>query len=200
MPPDSAGSHTPYDPQTVELRSFYDYVPAFLDGTDTPRLYLERCLEHMAAREPEIKAFVVMDPDAARDAADAATARYRDGRPASPVDGMPFAVKDLFKTADFPTELNSPLLKGDRHALDAAHVYALRQGGAVLLGKTTLPELGSGQPAETRNPFDPARSPGGSSSGSAAAVGAAMVPLAIGNQGRGSILRPASWGGSTLRS
>lgn len=178
------------------MRSFHDCLAGFMAGTDNPRLYLERCLEQMAAREPEVKAFVVMDADAARGAADAATARYRDGRPLSPVDGMPFAVKDLFKTAGFPTELNSPLLKGDRHALDAACVYALRQGGAVLLGKTTLPELGSGQPAATRNPFDLARSPGGSSSGSAAAVGAGMVPLAIGNQGRGSILRPASFCGN----
>ena len=195
MAPDSAGRSGPYDPRTVELRSFHHGVPAFLDGSDNPRLYLERCLEHMAVREPDIKAFVVMDADAARAAADASTARYRAGKPLSPVDGMPFAVKDLFKTADFPTELNSLLLKGDRHALDAAHVYALRQGGAVLLGKTTLPELGSGEPAPTRNPFDLARSPGGSSSGSAAAVGAAMVPMAIGNQGRGSILRPSSFCG-----
>lgn len=193
MSPDSAASHTPYDPRTVQLRSFHDAVPDFVAGSDNPRLYLERCLEHMAAREPDIKAFVVMDADAARAAADAATARYRAGRPLSPVDGMPFAVKDLFKTADFPTELNSPLLKGDRHALDAAHVYALRQGGAVLLGKTTLPELGSGRPAATRNPFDLTRSPGGSSSGTAACIGAGMVPMAIGNQGRGSILRPSSF-------
>jgi len=182
-----------YDPQMVELRSFHDAVPDFIAGTDSPRLYLERCLEHMAFREPDIKAFVVMDADAARAAADAATARYREGRPLSLVDGMPFAVKDLFKTADFPTELNSPLLKGDRHAIDAAHVYALRQGGAVLLGKTTLPELGSGQPSATRNPFDSARSPGGSSSGTAAAIGGGMLPMAIGNQGRGSILRPSSF-------
>lgn len=195
MAPDSAAP-VPYDPRAVELRSFHDCVPAFLDGSDTPRLYLERCLEHMSVREPEVKAFVAMDAEAARAAADAATARYRDGRPLSPVDGMPFAVKDLFKTADFPTELNSPLLAGDRHDLDSAHVYALRRGGAVLLGKTTLPELGSGRPADTRNPFDLARSPGGSSSGSAAAVGAAMLPVAIGSQGRGSLLRPASFCGN----
>jgi Asp-tRNA(Asn)/Glu-tRNA(Gln) amidotransferase A subunit family amidase len=193
MSPDSGGAQASYDPQTVQLRSFYDAVPGFIAGSDTPRLYLERCLEHMAVREPDIKAFVIFDADAARAAADAATARYRNGQALSPIDGMPFAVKDLFKTADFPTELNSPLLKGDRHALDAAHVYALRQGGAVLLGKTTLPELGSGQPSETRNPFDLARSPGGSSSGTAAAIGSSMVPLAIGNQGRGSILRPSSF-------
>lgn len=195
MAPVAAGP-TPYDPRTVQLRSFHDCVPAFRDGSDTPRLYLERCLEHMSVREPEVGAFVVMDAEAARAAADAATGRYRAGNPLSPVDGMPYAVKDLFKTADFPTELNSPLLAGDRHILDSAHVYALRRGGAVLLGKTTLPELGSGRPADTHNPFDLARSPGGSSSGSAAAVGAAMLPVAIGSQGRGSLLRPASFCGN----
>jgi Asp-tRNA(Asn)/Glu-tRNA(Gln) amidotransferase A subunit family amidase len=115
------------------LRSFHDSVPDFIAGTDNPRLYLERCLEHMAAREPDIKAFVVMDADATRAAADASTARYRDGRPLSLVDGMPFAVKDLFKTADFPTELNSPLLKGDRQSgagIDPAAIELLRHRGA----------------------------------------------------------------------
>lgn len=195
MSPDSAGPAT-YDPRTIELRSFHDHVPAFLDGSDNPRLYLERCLEHMSEREPQVQAFVTLDADAAREAADESTRRYREGAPLSPIDGMPFAVKDLFKTADFPTELNSPLLAGDRHRFDAAHVYALRHGGAILLGKTTLPELGSGEPAATRNPFNLEYSPGGSSTGTAAAVGAAMVPVAIGNQGRGSILRPASFCGN----
>lgn len=195
MSPDSAGP-VAYDPRTVELRSFHDHVPAFLDGSDNPRLYLERCLEHMSERESQVKAFVTLDADAARGAADVSTRRYREGAPLSPIDGMPFAVKDLFKTADFPTELNSPLLAGDRHRFDAAHVYALRHGGAILLGKTTLPELGSGEPAATRNPFNLEYSPGGSSTGTAAAVGAAMVPVAIGNQGRGSILRPASFCGN----
>ena len=185
-----------YDTQNVHLRSFFDAVPEFCNGNDNPRLYLERCLEVISAFEPEVKAFVVFDADGARSAADEATARYRKGKPLSIVDGMPFAVKDLFQTTDFPTELNSPLFKGERHRFDAAHVYALRRSGAVLLGKTTLPELGSGQPSETRNPFDFTRSPGGSSSGSAAAVGAGMVPVAIGNQGRGSILRPASFCGN----
>ena len=83
---------------------------------------------------------------------------------------MPFAVKDLFQTTDFPTELNSPLLKGTRHKFDAACVYALKKRGAILIGKTTLPELGSGTPSSTKNPFDLARSPGGSSSGTAAAI------------------------------
>lgn len=185
-----------YDPATVELCSFYDSVPGFLDGQDTPRAYLERCLEVIEVREPSIMAFVVMDVDVARKAADLATERYKAGAPLSRIDGMPFAVKDLFKTADFPTELNSPLLEGERHRFDSAHAYAMRKGGAVILGKTTLPELGSGQPAVTRNPFDLERSPGGSSSGSAASVGAGMLPVAIGSQGRGSVLRPASFCGN----
>ncbi len=185
-----------YDPATVELRSFHDAVPGFIDGSDTPRAYLECCLEIIAVREPSIKAFVVMDIEAARTAADQSTDRYKAGEPLSRIDGMPFAVKDLFKTADFPAELNSPLLKGERHRFDSAHAYAMRKGGAVILGKTTLPELGSGQPAVTRNPFNLERSPGGSSSGSAASVGAAMLPIAIGSQGRGSVLRPASFCGN----
>ncbi|NKB22710.1 MAG: amidase [Alphaproteobacteria bacterium] len=185
-----------YDPASVALCSFHDAVPDFLAGSDSPRAYLERCLDVIAAREPSIKAFVVMDVEAARVAADQSSERYKAGKPLSRIDGMPFAVKDLFKTADFPTELNSPLLKGERHRFDSAHAYAMRKGGAVILGKTTLPELGSGQPAVTRNPFNLERSPGGSSSGSAASVGAAMLPVAIGSQGRGSVLRPASFCGN----
>tara|TARA_Y100001936_G_scaffold254027_1_gene323680 strand:+ start:6000 stop:7376 length:1377 start_codon:yes stop_codon:yes gene_type:complete len=185
-----------YDPRTVQLCSFHSAVKGFADGRDTPRAYLERCLEVIEIREPQIKAFVTMDVAAARAAADQSTERYNAGEPLTRIDGMPFAVKDLFKTADFPTELNSPLLEGERHRFDSAHIYALRKGGAVILGKTTLPELGSGQPADTRNPFDLDRSPGGSSSGSAALVGAGMLPIAIGSQGRGSVLRPASFCGN----
>ena len=98
----------------------------------------------LRSREPSIKAFVVMDVEAARVAADQSTERYKAGKPLSRIDGMPFAVKDLFKTADFPTELNSPLLKGERHRFDSAHVYAMRKGGAVILGKTTCRSLAQG--------------------------------------------------------
>lgn len=185
-----------YDPKTVELCSFFDAIPGFLGGSDTPRDYLERCVEIIAVREPSVCAFVTIDIEAARLLADQSTARYRNGKPLSIIDGMPFAVKDLFKTADFPTELNSSLLKGGRHRFDSAHVYAMRKGGAIIIGKTTLPELGSGEPAVTCNPFDLDRSPGGSSSGSAASVGAGMLPLATGSQGRGSVLRPASFCGN----
>ena len=185
-----------YDPKQGKLCSFYDALPKFLSGNDNPRFFLERCLEIISEKEPHVQAFVTMDQEKARILADLSTQRYSAGHPLSPVDGMPFAVKDLFQTADFPTELNSPLLKGTRHKFDAACVYALKKNGAILIGKTTLPELGSGTPASTKNPFDLARSPGGSSSGTAAAIGAGMLPLAIGNQGRGSILRPASFCGN----
>ncbi len=109
------------------------------------------------------------------------------------MDGMPVGIKDLFRTSDLPTGLGSPLYEDRTHYLDSAHVWALRRGGAVIVGKTTVPELGSGTPPPTRNPFDPERTAGASSSGSAAAVGAAMLPVATASQGRGSILRPASF-------
>ena len=182
-----------YDPKTNRLLSFYDAVPGFLEGGDTPRAYLERCIETIEARESDIGAFASIDLAAARRMADASTLRFRDGQPLSPVDGMPVGIKDLFKTRDLPTGLGSPLYKDRRHTLDSAHVWALRRGGAVIVGKTATPELGSGKPPPTRNPFDLDRSPGASSSGSGAAVGAAMLPVATASQGRGSILRPASF-------
>ena len=150
-----------YDPKQGKLCSFYDALQKFLSGNDNPRFFLERCLEIISEKEPHVQAFVTMDQEKARILADLSTQRYSDGHPLSPVDGMPFAVKDLFQTADFPTELNSPLLKGTRHKFDAACVYSLKKNGAILIGKTTLPELGSGTPASTKNPFDLARSPGG---------------------------------------
>lgn len=185
-----------YNPAEPGLLTWHDAVPRFVDGTDTPRAWFEKAIEVIEVREPEVQAFVVTDLEAARKAADASTERYRSGRPLSLLDGMPWAVKDLFKTADFPTEINSPLFEGDSHWLDSAHVYALKCGGAVLVGKTTLPELGSGNPPPTRNPFDLTRTAGASSSGSAAAIGAGMLPLTSGSQGRGSILRPASFCGN----
>ena len=194
--PDLPAVTRDYEPSSVKLNTFHDKVHGFIDGTDTPRAYLEECIEIIAVREPKIKAFVLKNLEAARLAADRSSERYKAGNQFSRVDGMPFAVKDLFMTAEFPTELNSPLFAGERHRFDSAHVYALQKSGAIIIGKTTLPELGSGQPAVTRNPFDLDRSPGGSSSGSAALIGAGMLPVAIGSQGRGSVLRPASFCGN----
>jgi Asp-tRNA(Asn)/Glu-tRNA(Gln) amidotransferase A subunit family amidase len=182
-----------YDPHTHQVLSFHDAIPRFCDGRDTPRAYLERCLETIAARELTIQAFACLNLAGARAAADASDRRYKAARPLSLVDGMPFGVKDLYETVDMPTQLNSPIYADWQGLRDSAHVYALRRGGAVIVGKTTTTEFGAAAPPPTRNPFDPSRTAGGSSSGSSAAVGARMLPAASGSQVRGSIVRPAGY-------
>ena len=167
----------------------------FRDGRTTPRRFLERCLEAISRHDRTIKAFVTLDARAARKAADAATRRYRHARPLSPVDGCPIAVKDIIATADMPTEMNSPIYRKWRPKADAASVMALRQAGAVVVGKTVTTEFAIGRSGPTRNPFDTTRTPGGSSSGSAAAVACGMVPAALGTQTQGSVLRPAAYCG-----
>jgi len=184
-----------YDPKTWELRSFHDHRQKFLDGGDTPRDYLERCLEVIDRLEPEVKAWAYLNTEPARKAADEATKRYKDGKPLSLVDGMPIGIKDLIETADMPTEYNSDLFRGNQPIRDAASVYFLRKGGAVILGKTVTITFGGGDPAETRNPFDLRRTPGGSSSGTCAGVGSTMIPCGLGTHGRGSTIRPSSFCG-----
>ena len=125
-----------------------------------------------------MRAFVCLNIEGARTAADESTKRYLRGRPRSRVDGMPFGVKDLYETADMPTQMGSPLFKNWRTNRDCATVYGLRGAGAVVLGKTVTTEFGFRNPGPTQNPFDLTRTPGGSSSGSAAAVGARMLPAA----------------------
>jgi Asp-tRNA(Asn)/Glu-tRNA(Gln) amidotransferase A subunit family amidase len=176
--------------------TFRDTVANFRDGTDTPRDLLERCLDVIAHREPEVRAWVVLNEEAARRAADASTERWRSMSPLSPVDGMPVGVKDLLETVDMPTQMGCAAYEGNFPRHDNAGVWALRRAGAVILGKTVTAELGGTHPGPTTNPFDPARTPGGSSSGSAAAVGAGMVPAAVGTQVAGSIIRPASYCGN----
>lgn len=182
-----------YDPLRHPRLSFSGAVRKFHDGSDTPRAFLEHCLEAYHACEAEVCAFAHIDIEGARRAADLSTRRYREGRPLSPVDGCPVAFKDTLETADMPTQQNSALFAGWVGKRDAACVWALRKEGAVILGKTQVPELALGQPPPTRNPFDIRRTAGGSSSGSGAAVGAGMVPVAIGNQTMGSLIRPASF-------
>ncbi len=176
--------------------TFHDAVPRFRDGSDTPRAFLERCLETIAAREPVVKAFTAINEAGARTAADASTARWKAGKPLSPIDGMPVAIKDLLETKDMPTEMGCEAFRGNFPKRDNAAVWALRQAGAIILAKTVTAEMGGAHPGATTNPFDPARTPGGSSSGSAAAVGACMVPAAIGTQVGGSIIRPAAYCGN----
>src|SRR3954468_24617099 len=171
-----------YDPATFRALSWHDHLPAFRDGTDTPRAYLERCLATTAEREPVVQAWAAMNPAGPREAADASTTRWQAGRPLSPIDGMPIGIKDLLETRDMPTEMGCRGMRGNFPKRDNAAVWALRQAGAVVLGKTVTTELGGSHPGPTTNPFAPGHTPGGSSSGSAAAVGARMVPAAIGTQ------------------
>jgi Asp-tRNA(Asn)/Glu-tRNA(Gln) amidotransferase A subunit family amidase len=174
---------------------FFSAAANFAGSSDTPREFLERCLARLETFEPAVGAFVCHDIAAARAAAELSAERWRDGRPLSPIDGMPLGIKDIIETADMPTEQGSPLFVGWRTGRDAASVAALREAGAVILGKVVTTEFAATEPRGTRNPWDRERTPGGSSSGSAAAVACGMVPAALGTQVVGSILRPASFCG-----
>ncbi len=185
-----------YDPRTFKALSYHDAIPAFADGTDTPRAYLERCLETIAAREPVVQAFAALNEEGARAAADASSERWQAGQPLSPIDGLPIGIKDLLETKDMPTEMGCEAYRGNFPKRDNAAVWALREAGAVVVAKTVTAELGGSHPGQTTNPFDPTRTPGGSSSGSAAAVASRMLPAAIGTQVGGSIIRPAAFCGN----
>jgi Asp-tRNA(Asn)/Glu-tRNA(Gln) amidotransferase A subunit family amidase len=172
-----------------------------LSATDAARLLAARdlsseelvsaCLERIAAREPELHAWAHLDEEVAL-----AQARDRDAEaPRGPLHGLPVGVKDVIDTADLPTAYGSPIYARHRPRRDADCVAWLREAGAVVLGKTVTTEFATYEPPPTVNPLDPARTPGGSSSGSAAAVAAGMVPLALGTQTAGSVIRPASFCG-----
>lgn len=176
-------------------RPFHSVSAHFESGKDSPRAFLDRCLQSLAEFEPAVGAFVHLNIEAATRAADEATHRWRSQAPLSPIDGMPVGVKDIIETADMPTQCGSPYFEGHRSGRDSASIVALRHAGAVLLGKTVTTEFAGRVPGRTRNPWDPERTPGGSSSGSAAAVAAGMVPAALGTQVIGSMIRPASYCG-----
>jgi Asp-tRNA(Asn)/Glu-tRNA(Gln) amidotransferase A subunit family amidase len=177
------------------MRSYLPATARFADGEDSPRAFLERCLEALDVWEPKIGAFVTLNLEAARGAADESTKRWRSGRLLSPIDGMPIGVKDIIETIDMPTQNGSPLFSEFRSERDGASVAALREAGAVIVGKTVTTEFASTEPRGTRNPWDAARTPGGSSSGSAAAVAVGAISVGLGTQVLGSILRPASFCG-----
>jgi Asp-tRNA(Asn)/Glu-tRNA(Gln) amidotransferase A subunit family amidase len=158
-------------------------------GELTPRLIVELCAETIAAREEEVRAFVVLDLDAARRAAEAPRLS------SSPLHGLTFGIKDIFETADLPTQYGSPIYAGYRPPADSAPVALTRRAGGIIIGKTVTTQFASLVPSVTRNPHNPAHTPGGSSSGSAAAVAAGMIPLAFGTQTAGSVIRPASYCG-----
>jgi Asp-tRNA(Asn)/Glu-tRNA(Gln) amidotransferase A subunit family amidase len=150
------------------------------------------CLERIRDREGVVHAWAHLNADHAID-----QARDRDDEePHSPLHGMPVGIKDIIDTADLPTERGTPIHAGRRPSVDAACVQSLRRAGAVILGKTVSTELATWRPGPTTNPHDPSRTPGGSSSGSAAAVGDGMVPFALGSQTVGSTIRPAAFCGA----
>ena len=178
------------------LRGYVSLAGELRAGKTTPRAYFDESLKRIAALDPAIGAFVIVNADGARKAADASTMRWRAGKPLSLIDGMPFAIKDIIETADMPTGQGSPMWEGTVSNRDSASVHALREAGAVIIGKTTTTEFAASHPLHsTKNPYDATRTPGGSSSGTAAAVGAGMVPAGLGTQVVGSILRPASFCG-----
>ena len=183
------------DATKPRMRPFLPATADFANGKDSPRQFLEVCIAELDAWEPKIGAFVTLNLAGARAAADRSTERWRAGKPLSPIDGMPIGVKDIIETIDMPTENGSPLFAGFQGNRDAASVAALRDAGAVILGKTVTTEFAWMQPRATRNPWDPTRTPGGSSSGSAAAVAVGAVSVALGTQVFGSILRPSSFCG-----
>jgi Asp-tRNA(Asn)/Glu-tRNA(Gln) amidotransferase A subunit family amidase len=153
------------------------------------------CLRRIAIREPAIGAWAHLDADFALAHADAADAARAAGQPLGLLHGIPVGIKDIIDTEDLPTEHGSPAFAGRRPQRDAEVVRRLKAAGAVILGKSVTTELAFYGPGKTRNPADPQRTPGGSSSGSAAAVADFHVPLALGSQTAGSILRPASYCG-----
>ena len=182
-----------YDPSCPQTRTFHDHRESFLNGADSPRDYLERCLAQIDELEPQVKAWVCLNVEGARKAADEANARYRKGTPLSPIDGMPVGIKDVIQTHDMPTTLGSPIFEGRETGMDSASLNALRLHRAAIVGKTVITEFVFMVPGPTTNPYDVGATPGGSSSGSAAAVGAGMVPAALGNQVVGSVIRPAGY-------
>ena len=156
---------------------------------------MQASLDPITAVEDSVGAWEHLDPEYALQQARDADLHRRSGMSVGPLHGLPVGVKDIFDTKDMPTEDGTVLHAGRTPAYDATAVALLREAGAVIMGKTVTTELAVYAPGKTRNPHDPSRTPGGSSSGSAAAVAAQMVPLAIGTQTNGSVIRPASYCG-----
>lgn len=174
--------------------SALDAADAIRAGRLSSRELVDACLARITARDAGIGAWDFLEPSLARGEADARDTG-RDAATGSPLHGLPVGVKDIIDTVAMPTACNSPIYRDLAARGDAACVAALRRAGGVVLGKTATTEFAAYTPTRTRNPLNPAHTPGGSSSGSAAAVADCQVPLAIGTQTAGSIIRPASFCG-----
>ena len=169
----------------------YELAQKIRDREITSEALVQDCLDRVDAREPEVHAWQFLDREAAL-----YQARVCDSSPVKgALHGVPVGIKDLIDTCDMPTCYGSSIYTDHRPALDAECVSLLREAGAVIMGKTVTTEFAAFNPPKTRNPHNLSRTPGGSSSGSAAAVADRMVPLAIGTQTAGSVIRPAAFCG-----
>ena len=165
------------------------------DGLFSSEDVVRACLAQIEEREPQVQAWAHLDPEHALTQARNADRLRTEGKPTGPLHGVPVGIKDIIDTRDLPTEDGTPLHSGRAPWHDAKVVDALRAAGAIILGKTVTTEMATMHPGKTRNPHNPEHTPGGSSSGSAAAVAAGMVPLAVGTQTNGSVIRPAAFCG-----
>src|SRR5438874_2331085 len=177
--------------QRLNELSAIEIAQGIAAGAFTAEAVVRDCLARVEAREPIVQAWATVDPEHAL-----GQARELDRGPSrGALHGVPIGVKDVIDTADLPTEMGSPIYQGHRPACDAACVALVRRAGAVILGKTVTAEFAGMFPGPTTNPLNPAHTPGGSSSGSGAAVADFMVPAAFGTQTGGSVLRPAAYCG-----
>ena len=183
------------DLKNLHLLSGLEAARLIREGIISSQQLIEACLARIRAVDGEVQAWAFLDPDYALAQARAADELRLSGKPIGPLHGVPVGIKDIFDTADMPTEHGSALYVGRTPARDATVVARLRAAGAVIMGKTVTTEFAYFSPGKTRNPHNSEHTPGGSSSGSAAAVAAEMVPLALGSQTNGSVNRPAAFCG-----
>lgn len=165
------------------------------DGLFSSEDLVQACINQIEVKEPEVQAWAFFDAEHALAQAKQADGNRAAGMPLGPLHGVPVGIKDIIDTGDMPTEDGTPLHAGRNPWHDAKVVDLLRRAGAIIMGKTVTTEMATYTPGKTRNPHNPAHTPGGSSSGSAAAVATGMVPLALGTQTNGSLIRPASYCG-----
>lgn len=183
------------DVSQLSWLSATDAARAIRDGSISSEELVEACLARIRDVDENVKAWAFLDPEHALKQARELDLQRSEGRALGPLHGVPVGIKDIIDTEDMPTEDGTILHAGRTPARDATVVAMLRAAGAVIMGKTVTTELATYSPGKTRNPHDAGHTPGGSSSGSAAAVAAGMVPLAVGSQTNGSVIRPAAYCG-----
>ena len=183
------------DATRLEWLSATDAARAMREGSISSEQLVDACLARIRETEPVVQAWQYLNEPHALAQARARDLDRMEGRPIGPLHGVPIGIKDIFDTVDMPTEDGTVLHAGRTPDRDATAVSMLRAAGAVIMGKTVTTELATYTPGKTRNPHNPEHTPGGSSSGSAAAVAAGMVPLALGSQTNGSVIRPAAFCG-----